>query len=79
MEINGFNKRGISLYSGVGKRMVALCCKISMDIGAEGYISFEAKNSLIPYYQRLGAKLIGSSSRMFIDNIGAQKLIDSYF
>ncbi|HEY4062635.1 MAG TPA: hypothetical protein VGM30_12070 [Puia sp.] len=79
MEINGFNKHGISLYSGVGKCMVALCCKISMDNGAEGYISFEAKNRLIPYYQRLGAKRIGGSSRMFINNVGAQKLIDLYF
>jgi hypothetical protein len=79
MEINGFNKRGISLYSGVGKCMVALCCKISMDNGSEGFISFEAKNRLIPYYQRLGAKRIGSSSRMFLDDIAAQKLIDLYF
>lgn len=79
MEINGFNKRGISLYSGVGKCMVALCCKISMDNGSEGYISFEAKNRLIPYYQRLGAKRIGSSSRMFMDDVAARKLIDLYF
>ena len=79
MEINGFNKRGISLYAGVGKSMVALCCKVSMDNGAEGYISFEAKNRLIPYYQRLGARRIGSSSRMFIDDVAAQKLINLYF
>jgi hypothetical protein len=79
MEINGFNKRGISLYSGVGKCMVALCCKISTDNGSEGYISFEAKNRLIPYYQRLGAKRIGASSRMFLDDVAAQKLVDLFF
>ena len=79
MEINVFNKHGISLFSGVGKCMVALCCKISMDNGSEGYISFEAKNRLIPYYQRLGAKRIGSSSRMFFDDTAAQKLVDLYF
>ena len=79
MEINEFNKRSISLYSGVGKCMVALCCKISMENDMEGYISFEAKNRLIPYYQRLGAKRIGSSSRMYIDDVAAQKLIDLYF
>lgn len=79
MEINEFNKRSICLYSGVGKSMVALCCKISMENDLEGYISFEAKNRLIPYYQRLGAKRIGSSSRMFIDDVAAQKLIDLYF
>jgi hypothetical protein len=79
MEINVFNKHGISLYSGVGKCMVALCCKISIDNGSDGYISFEAKNRLIPYYQRLGAKRIGSSSRMFLDDTAAQKLVDLYF
>jgi hypothetical protein len=79
MEINGFNKHGIALYAGVGKSMVALCCKISMDIGLEGYISFEAKNRLIPYYQRLGAQRIGGSKRMFIDEIAARKLVNLYF
>jgi hypothetical protein len=79
MEINEFNKHGIALYSGVGKSMVALCCKVSMDEGLEGYISFEAKNRLIPYYQRLGAQRIGSSKRMFIDDSAAHKLIALYF
>jgi len=79
MEINAFNKHGISLYSGVGRCMVALCCKISIDYGSDGYIAFEAKNRLIPYYQRLGAKRIGGSSRMFLDDTAAQKLVDLYF
>lgn len=79
MEINNFNKHGIALYSGVGKSMVALCCKVSVDMGLDGYISFEAKNRLIPYYQRLGAQRMGNSKRMFMDNIAANKLIDLYF
>lgn len=79
MEINEFNKHGIALYSGVGKSMVALCCKVSIDEGMEGYISFEAKNRLIPYYQRLGAQRIGNSKRMFIDDTAAQKLVVLYF
>ncbi|HVU57883.1 MAG TPA: hypothetical protein VHD83_22635 [Puia sp.] len=79
MEINEFNKHGIALYSGVGKSMVALCCKVSLDEGMEGYISFEAKNRLMPYYQRLGAQRIGNSKRMFIDDTAAQKLIALYF
>ncbi|MHA4808356.1 hypothetical protein ACX0G9_09610 [Flavitalea flava] len=79
MEINAFNKHGISLYSGVGKSMVALCCQFSIDAGLDGFISFEAKNRLIPYYKRLGAQQIGHSKRMFIDEIAAQKLIYLYF
>jgi hypothetical protein len=68
-----------AMGSGVGKCMVALCYKISLDSGSDGYILFEAKNRLIPYYQRLGAKRIGSSSRMYLDEAAAQKLINLYF
>ena len=78
METNNFNKRPISLYGNVGKCIVALCCKISMDAGFGGYIAFYAKNELFGYYERLGAKhLFGL--RMYIDEKAAQKLIYLYF
>ncbi|MFN0082835.1 MAG: hypothetical protein ACKVOM_09985 [Ferruginibacter sp.] len=78
MELNNFNKRGSSLYNGVGKCMVALCCKISFDLGFEGFITFEAKSKLVPYYERLGAKRI-SYIRMAIDSKVAKKLVAIYF
>ncbi len=78
MEINSINKRGISLYGGLGKCMIALCCKVSFDLGLEGYITFEAKNRLIPYYERSGARLTGYL-RMAIAPKESQKLIDRYF
>lgn len=78
MEVNDFNKRPISLYSNVGKCMVALCCKISLDEGFGGFIAFFAKNHLLGYYLRLGAEIV-YGLRMAIDEKAAQKLIDLYF
>jgi hypothetical protein len=79
MEINICNKRPISLHSGIGKAMIALCCKISDDLGFDGFIAFEAKNRLHKYYTRLGAIQIGSSNKFYISDKNAQKLIQLYF
>jgi hypothetical protein len=78
MEVNDFNKSPISMYNGVGKCMIALCCRISADSGLGGYIAFVAKNHLVPYYTRYGAKNL-YGLRMFIDDDNAKKLIDLYF
>ena len=78
MEMNNINKRGSSLYAGLGKCMIALCCKISFDLGFDGFITFEAKNRLIPYYLRYGARSIGVL-RMGISTVAAQKSVDLYF
>ena len=78
MELNNFNKRPVSLYAGIGKCMVALCCRISFDLGFDGYITFEAKNRLMPYYMRFGAVKVGGL-RMVIETKEAKKLVDLYF
>lgn len=78
MELSKLNKKGIYLYSGIGKCMIALCCKVSFDLGFEGYITFEAKNRLMPYYMRYGAIKIGGL-RMAIETKEARKLVDLYF
>ena len=77
METNRINKAPLSLHNGVGKAIIALCCCISFDLGFDGYITFEAKNRLMPYYQRYGAKHI-AGLRMGIETFEAQKLIDFY-
>ncbi|MCF0059317.1 hypothetical protein LXL81_26385 [Dyadobacter sp. CY356] len=78
METNNFNKHNNAVYNGVGKALIALCCKISIDNGMEGFIYFDAKNRLVPYYQRFGAKLI-FGLRMVIEPDQAKKLVDLYF
>ena len=79
MEINIYNKRPISLHNGIGKAMIALCCKISDDMSFDGFIAFEAKNKLHKYYSRMGATQIGSSNKFYISDKNAQKLIQLYF
>ncbi len=78
MEICNANKHGKPVYHGAGKAMVALCCKVSFDEGLDGCIYFDAKNRLIPYYERFGARRI-FGLRMIMDSVNAKKLIDLYF
>lgn len=78
MEICNANKHGKPAYNGVGKAIVALCCKVSQDEGLDGLIYFDAKNRLMPYYQRLGARNI-FGLRMTVEPVAAKKLIDLYF
>ena len=78
METNKINKAPLSLHNGIGKCIIALCCKISFDLGLEGFICFEAKNKLMAYYRRYGAKNM-TGLRMFIDTEAAEKLVDLYF
>ncbi|WAC15272.1 hypothetical protein [Dyadobacter pollutisoli] len=78
METSHFNKRGKPLYNGAGKALVALCCKISLDHSMDGYIYFDAKNKLIPYYERMGAKSM-FGIRMAIESASAEKLVECYF
>lgn len=78
MEICNSNKHGKPVYHGVGRAMVALCCKVSLDEGLDGCIYFDAKNRLIPYYKRFGARHI-FGLRMIMDSTNAEKLIGLYF
>lgn len=80
MEVIDHNKRGVALYGGIGKAMVALCCKYSLDNDMHGYITFDAKNHLFGYYERYGAqRLSWRKNRMVISDVNAKKLIDLYF
>ena len=78
METAAFNKHGRPLYSGIGRAIVALCCKISFDIGQDGFIRFEAKTRLFPYYERLGAHRIGGLL-MVMDEAAARRLVERFF
>lgn len=78
METAIHNRGKSAIYTGLGKAMVALCCKISFDNGMDGFITFESKGTLTAYYARMGAKNL-THTRMYIDDIKARKLIEQYF
>jgi hypothetical protein len=67
-------------YAGVGAHLFALACLLSVKKGYGGYVSMVAKTNLVQYYQeKLGAKQIGRSSTMIIDEVSARKLLVMYY
>ena len=74
-----FNRGKEKMYLGVGGNLFAFACKVSKELGYDGFIGFEAKTKLIKHYQdTLGAE-IALGHRMFISNINANRLINQYF
>ena len=74
-----FNKGRDKLFEGVGGNLFAFACLQSFERGFGGFVGFNAKTALIPYYQqKLGAEL-AFGQRMFINNTAALKLIKQYF
>ncbi|AXY78312.1 hypothetical protein D3H65_31870 [Paraflavitalea soli] len=66
-------------YIGVPGNLVAFACKMSFDLGFEGFVGFRAKTQLIQHYiDTLGATLI-FKDRMCISGDSAKKLVNSYY
>jgi hypothetical protein len=67
-------------FAGVASNLVAFACKLSYDIGFEGFVSFLAKTNLVEHYrQSLGAELIFGSQKMAIFPAMSEKLINSHY
>lgn len=79
VENASFNRGKNKIYEGVGGNLFAFACKMSMDMGFDGYVSFIAKTSLIEHYNKtLGAtRAIGQ--RMVIIKQDSEVLINRYF
>ncbi|KAA9353067.1 hypothetical protein [Larkinella humicola] len=74
-----FNKGKDKVYLGVPGNLVAFACRVSLEKGYEGFISFIAKTALKTHYeQTLGAKILYGDT-MVIDTTEALKLINRYF
>lgn len=72
----GTNKR----FAGVAGNLVAFACKMSFDMGFEGFVAFTAKTDLIDHYAAtLGARSIYSPERMAIFTPAAKNLVNSYY
>lgn len=67
------------MYKGVGAHLFAIACKLSWEVGNEGYVQFTAKSDLIEHYKNtLHAQSIDWHN-MYIDSYGAITLINKYF
>lgn len=79
VEAAPFNVGNNGKYKGVGAHLFAIACKLSWDIGNEGYVQFTAKTDLVEHYQKtLNAQCIDWHT-MYIDSLGALMLINKYF
>jgi len=74
-----FNLGKHKLYKGVPGNLIAFACKLSLDKGYDGFVSFTAKTQLIEHYEKsLGATHVGGH-KMIIFPDAALKLIRKYF
>lgn len=39
------------IYQGVGAHLFAIACKLSWDVGNEGFVQFKAKSNLVEHYR----------------------------
>ncbi len=79
IESASFNKGKGKVYLGVPANLVAFVCKISFDMGFDGYMAFDAKTKLIQHYQEsLGATYF-RGTRMIVETRAAINLINRYF
>jgi len=73
------NRGNTGLYQGVGAHLFAIACKLSWEVGNEGFVQFKAKTNLVEHYQKtLNAQNIDAQN-MFIDSNAALNLIKKYF
>ncbi len=74
-----FNLGKGKLYEGVPGNLFAFTCKLSWDMGYEGFVAFQSKTRLIEHYEAtLGATHVGGH-KMIIFPPSALKLIKQYF
>ena len=78
-KIERSNFKGTKAYEGILEAIVGFACNKSFELGFDGFVSFEAKSRLIPYYEeKLGALQVGNSQRMVINFDSAKKLINLF-
>lgn len=64
-------------FQAVPGNLVAFACWLSISAGFKGNLAFDSKTQLVNHYEEtLGAKRIGSGTRMLIDEPAARRLID---
>lgn len=79
VEAAPFNVGKAGRFKGVGAHLFAIACKLSWDVGNEGFVHFTAKSDLIEHYKStLGAKQLDWHN-MYIDTFAAATLINKYF
>jgi hypothetical protein len=76
IELAPQNKGPHRRYSGIARHLAAFACKMSIDLGFEGYVVFTSKTKLIEHYKRsLGANVL-FGQRMCLFPEAAKNLVN---
>jgi hypothetical protein len=79
IESSKSNRGAKKAYLGVPGNLIAFACKLSFELGYEGFVSFESKTALLQHYKNtLGATVLFSNI-MVIETRAAIKLVNQYF
>jgi hypothetical protein len=74
-----FNLGNNKLYEGVAGNLVAFACKLSFQLGFEGFVVFTSKTNLINHYEKtLGAYHFGGH-KMILPTHASKLLVEKYF
>ena len=79
LESAPFNLGRNKLYEGVPGNLVAYACKLSFQIGFEGFVAFTAKSNLIKHYEDTLGAIHFKNQRMIIATEAAKNLVIKYF
>jgi hypothetical protein len=74
-----FNKGKAKIYAGIPGNLVAFACKLSFEMGYEGYLAFDAKTALIKHYEDTLYATHFRGTKMMIETPAANRLINQYF
>lgn len=79
IESNKFNRGAKKIYTGVPGNLIAFICKLSFELGYQGFISFESKTKLISHYEKsLGAYILYGNV-MALNRHASMRLVNQYF
>lgn len=79
LESAPFNLGKNKLYEGVPGNLVAYACKLSFQIGFEGFVAFTAKSNLVKHYDETLEATLFKNQRMIIATAAAKNLVMKYF
>ncbi|MBL7953386.1 MAG: hypothetical protein JNM62_16890 [Flavobacteriales bacterium] len=78
IESAGFNRGGSKTFLGVPGNLIAHGCRLSMELGYDGFVAFTAKTALIEHYKKeLGAEVL-HGTLMQLNSVAARNLVQRY-
>jgi hypothetical protein len=79
VETATFNQGKQRRYVGVFGNLAAFACKLSFEVGMDGYLVFDAKTALIEHYKKMLGARRQTAIRMYLETNEAKSLVSTYY